>query len=85
MYKVLWDNAALEDLKQLDKNTARKIVDKVSNYLAIDPVNLGKSLSGPLRGLKRYRYGNYRIIYELHNTQMTIFVVRIGHRGSVYG
>jgi len=83
-YRVLWDRASLSDLKKLDKVIAKKIVEKVSDYLALDPSNLGKNLTGNLKGLMRYRFGDYRIIYEVMNNEITVIVIRISHRKDVY-
>jgi len=84
MYTVLWDEAALTDLRHIDKATARKIIEKVSMYLAKDPKSLGRPLSAQFSGLMRYRFGDYRIIYELNNTDQVITVIKVGHRKEVY-
>ena len=84
MYRVLWGDGALEDLKKLDKKVAKQIVAKVSSYLAMDPLGLGKPLSGNLGGLMRYRYGDYRIIYEVFKKDITVAIIRVGHRSNVY-
>ena len=70
MWEVLWDKQSLADLKSLDKLVAKKIVTKVSQFLAQDPINLGKPLSGNLSGLMRYRFGDYRIIYEIDKMEV---------------
>ena len=41
-----------------------------------------KKLSG--REAWRIRVNNYRIIYEISDTQFTILVVDIGHRSAIY-
>lgn len=84
MYKVLWDDTIADDLKKIDKIIARKIISKVSSYLARDPVNLGKPLTGNLAGLMSYRFGDYRVIYEVQEKNITIFVVKISHRKEAY-
>jgi mRNA interferase RelE/StbE len=84
MCKVYWDADALKDLKRIDQNEAKKIVCKVELYLSKDPYNLGKVLSSQYRGLYRYRYGNYRIIYQIVNQKVEIIVVKIGYRSTVY-
>lgn len=84
MFKVLWDEQALNDLKQIDYSDAEKIVQKVDNRLSREPKKLGKQLSAEYRGLYRYRYRNYRIIYQLFEQEITITVIKVGHRSSVY-
>lgn len=84
MYKVVWDEQVLSDLKSIDKHMVLKIVKKVSSHLAKDPVNLGKALSGNLRGLMRYRFGDYRIIYTIEKLEIMITVVKVGHRKDIY-
>jgi mRNA interferase RelE/StbE len=49
-----------------------------------DPHTLGKLLSGPLRGLWRYRVGEYRLICGIRRKVLTVTLVRIGHRSDVY-
>jgi len=44
----------------------------------------GKSLSGDLAGLWRYRIGDYRIIAKIEDQHFTILVVHVGHRKNVY-
>jgi mRNA interferase RelE/StbE len=33
----------------------------------------------------RVRVGDYRVVYEIHDRQLLIQVVRVGHRRQVYG
>ncbi|WP_165491767.1 type II toxin-antitoxin system RelE family toxin [Egibacter rhizosphaerae] len=44
----------------------------------------GHRLRGRLTGLRSYRVGSYRIIYQLRNSN-TVRVVAIRHRGHAYG
>ncbi|NMW74694.1 type II toxin-antitoxin system RelE family toxin, partial [Mobiluncus mulieris] len=39
---------------------------------------------GNLAGLWRYRVGDYRIVCRLDDAELTVLVLRIGHRSSVY-
>jgi Cytotoxic translational repressor of toxin-antitoxin stability system len=32
----------------------------------------------------RLRVGNYRIIYEIKNNELIIYVIRLGPRGDIY-
>ncbi|WP_375316646.1 type II toxin-antitoxin system RelE family toxin [Wolbachia endosymbiont (group A) of Colletes cunicularius] len=52
--------------------------------LTIDPINLGKPLSGRLIGSKRLRVGNYRVIYKIAKLEYTVIITEIGHRDTIY-
>jgi mRNA interferase RelE/StbE len=39
-------------------------------------------LSG--REYYRVRQGNYRIIYEIQDSQLVVIVIKVGHRREVY-
>jgi len=83
-YKVRWHEKALDDLKSLDQQTARKIIDRVKNHLSQSPEKLGKSLKGVLKGLYRYRTGDYRLIYIIDRAENLISILHIGHRKDIY-
>ncbi len=84
MFKVLWDSQSLDDLKKIDITDSKKIVEKVEKYLSLNPKNLGKQLSAEYKGLYRYRYRDYRIIYQIFEQEVTIIVAKVGHRSNVY-
>lgn len=84
MYKVAYLNSVEEDLKKLDKATARKILNRIETYLACDPKELGKPLKGEFQGYWRYRWGNYRVIYKISEREILILVLRISNRKDVY-
>jgi len=82
-WEILWEKEAEEDLNRIDRNTVKKIKEKVVNVLLRNP-KFGKPLTGEWKGCYRITFGNYRIIYELHKTQLIILVVKAEHRSSVY-
>ena len=84
MYKVAYLNSVEEDLKKLDKTTARKILNRIETYLACDPKELGKPLKGEFQGYWRYRWGDYRVIYKISEREILIIVLRISNRKDVY-
>lgn len=84
MFKVLWEEEAIDDLKKIDKSLVKKIIIKVDTRLTQNPLKLGKSLTGEYKGLYRYRYGNYRIIYKIVKHEVHIIVFKVGHRSKIY-
>ena len=49
-----------------------------------DPRIYGKPLTGNLKGLWRYRIGDYRLICDIHDYVMTIEIIDLGHRKEIY-
>lgn len=72
---------ARETLASLSFLRADAVLDALG-VLERDP-HLGHELRGRLTGLRSYRVGVYRIIYELRDGN-TLRVVAIRHRGSAY-
>ncbi len=85
MYKIILSDEAEKDYLRISKANKKFInrVDSAFEKLRIDP-KIGKMLSGNLRGLYSFRVGNYRIIYEIQNFEISILIITIGHRKEVY-
>lgn len=82
MAQVLLTRTAREALAALDFLRADAVLDALGE-LERDP-RLGHELRGRLAGLRSYRVGVYRIIYEFRDDRV-VRVVAIRHRGSAYG
>lgn len=85
-WAIEYTATARKQLEKLDRQVARRIVDYLTKRVATrsDPRELANNLSGPLGDLWRYRVGDFRIVVEIQDTMLTVLVVRIGHRRSVY-
>jgi mRNA interferase RelE/StbE len=84
IYNLKWHEKAIDDLRDLDRKTQKKIITRIKEYLPEDPVGLGKPLKGMFKGAYRYRYGSCRIIYAIDQREKAIIVLRIGDRRDVY-
>lgn len=81
-YKVFIKKSAAKELEEIPKRDLRKIVEKIA-ALADDPRPPGaEKLSAQER--YRIRQGDYRIVYAIEDTILTVWVVRVGHRREVY-
>jgi mRNA interferase RelE/StbE len=83
-YQVKWHERAVEDLKDVDKKSAKGLIERVKEYLPQDPISLGKPLHGEFKGLYRYRYGRHRVLYAIDRKENTILVLRVGKRKQIY-
>ncbi|MGO9017394.1 MAG: type II toxin-antitoxin system RelE family toxin [Syntrophobacteraceae bacterium] len=77
-WSIRWDSRALKDVAEVPKDDRRRIVDAIEKLVA-DPLG-GRPLKGRWKGLRRIRVGLYRVIYALRRSELTILVLRIGHR-----
>jgi mRNA interferase RelE/StbE len=86
IWKVEFDDRARKELRKLDKQTQDRILKWLRTNLATeeDPRRTGKSLKGRMKGLWRYRVGDYRIVSQIQDEQILILVIRIGHRRDIY-
>lgn len=85
MWKVIYRPGILKFIEKLDNKTQENIksyVKKISNLA--DPDRFGKPLSANLKGLWRYRVGDYRIICDIRKKELVILVIDIGHRSKIY-
>ena len=81
-YSIKIRRSAVKDLRRIAAKERRHIVDAIDR-LAGEPL-AGSALKGEFSGLRRLRVERYRIIYEAIRAELTILVVRVGDRGSVY-
>jgi len=80
-YNVDFKSSVQRDLKKLPKEEARRILNLIEEELS---KNAGAHpvLKGQFAGLRRYRVGDYRVIYAVLGNE--VLVLRIGHRKDIY-
>lgn len=84
MYSVRFLDSAEHDLESLGHAERRNLSARI-DWLAENAERIRhQALTGELRGLCKFRVGDYRIIYELVRPKELIVVHAIGHRRDVY-
>lgn len=83
-YQLRYSNQATKFIKKLDKKTAELIVIKLERLVNGDENLDVKKLSGSLDSQFRMRVGDFRIIYEVSNHEVIVYVIEIGHRREIY-
>ncbi len=82
-YRVELMPRAIRQLQKLPDNVQLRIM-RALRRLEDDPRPPGvKRLTGA-ENLWRIRVGQYRIVYEIHDDQLLVLVVRVGHRKDIY-
>lgn len=85
-YKVVFTDRAKKQIKKLDRSVAALIIGWIEKNLegCENPRVYGKNLIANKSGQWRYRIGDYRIICEIQDEEITILVLEVGHRKSIY-
>jgi mRNA interferase RelE/StbE len=85
MWKIKFNPQAEKSLKALEHQAKRRIESFMDDLkVRDDPREIGKALSGNLKGLWRYRIGDYRVICQIKDKELIILVVDLGHRKDIY-
>jgi mRNA interferase RelE/StbE len=81
-YEILFKESVWKDLKKIPKRELKKILSRVEK-LCNDPRPMGcEKLTGD--ELYRIRQGNYRIVYSILDNELSVWVIKVGHRKDVY-
>jgi mRNA interferase RelE/StbE len=80
-YSVVYKKSVHRDLKSLSRAEAKRIMDLIEHELIKRP-EANPVLKGQFSGLRKYRVGDYRVIYALVKSE--ILILRIGDRKNVY-
>ena len=82
VYKIFFKKSVEKDFKVIPKKDLVKILELIET-LAEDPRTPGcEKLSGQHK--YRLRQGRYRILYSVQDDELTIWVVKVGHRKDIY-
>jgi mRNA interferase RelE/StbE len=81
-YKIYFKESVEKDFRLIPKKDLQKILLRIES-LAKDPRPPGHE---KLTGQERYRVrqGLYRIIYFIKDKELTVWVVKVGHRKDIY-
>ena len=81
-YTAVLTKKAQKQLDKLSDNIAEPIIDAIAG-LEENPRPVGyKKLKG--RDGYRIRTGNYRIIYEIFDSELIVDIITLGHRKDIY-
>ncbi len=80
-YKIAFKKSVTRDLKKIDKEQVKRILNKIESELP-KKADILPTLTGKFSGLRRFKVGDFRVIFSIIGD--TALVLRIGHRKEVY-
>lgn len=83
--KIKFSDEACKQLDQLDKAVRSRILSYMDKVAVLEnPRSRGEALRWGWAGAWRYRVGDYRVICEILDEAITIYVFEIDHRRKIY-
>lgn len=82
VYKVLFKASVEKDFAAIPRKDLKKILKRIQGLVE----NLRPWGCEKLTGQERYRLrqGRYRIVYSIQDDDLTVWVVKVGHRKDIY-
>ena len=82
-YRIIYHpDIVKEDLPRIPQNIKNTIRRAIETRLISNPHLTGEPLRQSLKGHRKLRVGDYRVIYRVKGNK--IIVLKIGHRKEVY-
>ncbi len=84
-YKIHYtDEVARKHIPDLPATAKIMIKCAIEERLTVDPIGFGKPLRYSLKGYRRLRVSDYRVVYRIEPETRTVAIVAIKHRKDVY-
>jgi len=84
IYRIEYlESVVREDIPKLSKDVRNRVRKAIEQKLASHPIEFGKPLRYSLKGARRLRVDDWRIVYTIEPGDM-VLIVKIGHRKEVY-
>lgn len=83
-FQIDWASGALRSLDRLPEKIATACVEFVYGGLAENPHRVGRALRVDLEGKYSARRGDFRIFYEIDESERVVTVIAIDHRSDIY-
>ena len=80
-YKIALKKSVIRDLKKIDGPNRDRILIKIENELPAKAETF-PVLTGQFSGLRKFRVGDYRVIYTI--LEKTVLILRVRHQKDVY-
>lgn len=83
-YRLLIKRSAAKELQDIDsKKDRQRLVERI-NALADDPRPHGAEKLSGSKDKYRIRQGNYRVLFEIEDEVLIVYVVKVADRKDVY-
>ena len=82
-YQLIYEEKVKgEDIPKLSPSLKSRIRTAIEQKLGSEPEKFGKPLRKSLKGNRKLRVGDYRVLFRIDGAKVIVFAIR--HRSEVY-
>ncbi len=82
VYEIFFKKSVFKDFKSIPKKDLKRVLERIESLAENPRLPGSKKLAGQER--YRLRQGRYRILYSIQDQELTVWIVKVGHRKNVY-
>jgi len=79
-WKIIYHKDVDNDLKSVGPAAAKRIMRAINEKLTRAPEKFGAPLSNNLKDFRKLRIGDFRVVYQVLNKKIIVFVLAVGPR-----
>ena len=79
-WEIIYHKDVDNDLKSVGPAAAKRIMRTINEKLTRAPDKLGAPLSNNLKDFRKLRIGDFRVVYQVLNKKVIVFVLAVGPR-----
>lgn len=83
-YEIRVHPRVKQDVSRLDPPVWKRVKDRLQDRLSRRPEYFGQPLRGTLKGLWKFRVGDYRVVYRIDESESVLRVLAVAHRKNAY-
>jgi len=82
-FEILYhEHVVSQDIPKLSKEWQMRVEESITNKLTFRPEIFGKPLRSSLKGYRKLRVGDYRVVFRIQGNTVKVFAIK--HRSVVY-
>ena len=81
IWQVIWSEKSVKQLEKINKKDSQRIFERIQDCKKDPFSSVSRLTNSPFF---RLRVNNYRVILDLQQNKMIIFVIEVDHRRKIY-
>ena len=80
IWEIIYHKDVDDDLKSVGPAAAKRIILAIDKKLTRAPEEFGAPLSNNLKNFRKLRIGDFRVVYQVANKKVIVFILAVGPR-----